>query len=177
MVCHWHPPYITTVPIGYSYTQEPICFLLPWWISSRQAVISPPVRLSSYSLSGVRSWPSWTWVRTGPTPQVRGSRPVRGWTGPYFLGPGPGGEWTGPWGRTWVGPGLDLIFETLYNNDNIWYVYFILFITFFLSTKYYVVAFSFLPATTTTTMWLRQCETTTTTDGMFFILFITLFAN
>ena len=61
-------------------------------------------------LSGVWSWPSRIWVRTGPTLQVRLSGPVRGWTGPNFEGPGPGGEWTGPWGRTQVGPEPDLNF-------------------------------------------------------------------
>ena len=49
------------------------------------------------------SWPSWTWV------QVSG--PVRSGLAPDFVGPGPGGEWTGPWGRTGVGPGLNLYFQ------------------------------------------------------------------
>ena len=48
-------------------------------------------------LSEVRSWPSWTWVQTGLAPD--------------FVGPGPGGEWTGPWGQTGVGPGLNLYFK------------------------------------------------------------------
>ena len=44
------------------------------------------------------------------------SGPVRGWTGPNFVGPGPGGEWTGLWGRTRVGPGPDLysLIESIY---------------------------------------------------------------
>src|SRR5271155_4989165 len=74
-------------------------------------------------LSEVRSWPSRTWVRTGPTPWVRVSGPVRGWTGPNFVGPGPGREWTGPWGRTRVGPGPDHIFIILVSTVIIRYKY------------------------------------------------------
>ena len=33
---------------------------------------------------------------------------MMGWTGPIFGGPGPGGEWTGPWGQTGTGPGPSL---------------------------------------------------------------------
>ena len=62
-------------------------------------------------LSEVWSWPSWTWVRTGLTPRVQVSGPVRSGPAPDFVGPGPGGEWTGPWGRTGVGPGLNLYFK------------------------------------------------------------------
>ena len=67
----------------------------------------------STRLSAVRSWPSRTWVRTGPTPWVRVSGPVRSGPAPNFVGPGPGGEWTGPWGRTGVGPGPNLYFQFL----------------------------------------------------------------
>ena len=50
------------------------------------------ILICMHRLSGVRSWPSRTWVRTGPNPQVRVSGPVSGWTGPNFEGPGSGGE-------------------------------------------------------------------------------------
>ena len=65
----------------------------------------------SSRLSEVRSWPSWTWVQTGPTPWVRVSGPVRSGPAPDFVGPGPGGEWTGPWSQTGVGPGPNLYFQ------------------------------------------------------------------
>ena len=64
-----------------------------------------------HRLSEVRSWPSWTWVWTGPTPWVWVSGPVRSGPAPDFVGPGPGGEWTGPWGQTGVRPGPNLYFQ------------------------------------------------------------------
>ena len=74
--------------------------------NNRQSLRPLPTRLSK-----VRSWPSWTWVRTRLAPWVQVSGPVRSGPAPDFVGPGPGGEWTGPWGWTRVGPGPNLYFQ------------------------------------------------------------------
>ena len=41
------------------------------------------------------------------------SGPVRGWTGPKFVGSDPGAEWSGPWHWTQFGPGPDLFFDPI----------------------------------------------------------------
>ena len=70
--------------------------------------VSTLTSTDSRTLSTVRSGPLRTRVQTKLNPKVLGSVLCEGGPEPIFTGLRSRGEWTGPEGRTWFGPGPDL---------------------------------------------------------------------